>query len=131
MQWRHYLTVGDIDTDSSGYCDGICIWRRALWADMQCRTVQWGWGTVQHIYFISNSASNLFLMYLCCRHASSSNNLYQESVTVMQWYVNQVIHLYSQSFNAWYIQLDFKVDMFFCFSWSKCAIGTWSWRTHC
>ena len=45
---------------------------------------------IQHVDFVSDRVHVfIFLMYsvLCCRHASSSSNLYQELATVMRWYV--------------------------------------------
>jgi hypothetical protein len=36
---------GNFDPYSSGYCNGICIWRRNVWTNQQSRTFYWGWGS--------------------------------------------------------------------------------------
>lgn len=35
---------GHFNTNSSSHCYGICIWRRALWSNLQGRAFFWGWG---------------------------------------------------------------------------------------
>ena len=44
--WAGIYNSGDFDTNSSGYCDGICFWWRAFWSNLQCWTLQRGWGSL-------------------------------------------------------------------------------------
>jgi len=39
----------------------------------------------------------LMPIMFCCRHASSSNNLYQELASVMQWYISLAILVFTFS----------------------------------
>lgn len=86
-----WLSIGHIDTNTSGYRDGICFWRRAIWTNMQCWAVQWGWGSYFWHYNINHAVpqaqqSYLIFIVFCCRLVSFSNNLYPGLATVMQWY---------------------------------------------
>jgi len=44
------VTLGYIDPNPLGNCNGICFWRRAFWANMQCGAIQWGWGLYLFIH---------------------------------------------------------------------------------
>jgi len=57
--------TGYLNTYSSGDCNGICIWRRALWENLQCWAFYWGWGSylfcllILHLMII-----NLYFKYV-------------------------------------------------------------------
>lgn len=66
--------------------------------------------------------------YSCCRHGFSSNNLYQESVTAIQWY-SIFLSFTCFSFLSWRFNQVTNLDPFRCLPlYSKYAIGTWNWR---
>lgn len=62
----------------------------------------------------------------CCRRVSSSNNLYQESATVMLWYVTK----FYAFLEYLYMSRQLYSVLILFLTWSKYVTVTWNWRIH-
>lgn len=69
-----------------------------------------------------------FTPTLCCRHVSSSSNLYQESATVMLWYVKNLYEFLESEYL--YLSRPLYSVFILVSTWSKYVTATWNWRTH-
>lgn len=91
-------------------------------------TLDWSQHLLSFLYIVHLVLQALNSTHLNCRHASSSNNSYQESATAMRWYL-KLFSVFSVI-----IPLSLKAGLVvkcdcvpLC---SKYVTATWNWRTH-
>jgi hypothetical protein len=76
--------AGGADANSSCYRDGVCCWRRAVRADLQCWTIQRRRGFFLFL-LLNKKMLNKFDFLFIFRQGIFSNSLFQELVTVTLW----------------------------------------------
>jgi hypothetical protein len=79
--------AGGVDANSSGYRDGVCCWRRAVRADLQCWTIQRRRGFFFFFLFLllNKKMLNKFDFLFIFRRGIFFSSLFLELVTATLW----------------------------------------------